>query len=96
MPRPISSTAKRRFEIGDLVTLKVTYGAGFIVGRVIGINYIPKDQQAEYGLYQYTIFWYDGSDAQNSGWSMSDIKVGRLKYLKDLTTLKVLYGRKEV
>lgn len=95
MPRPQSSTVKRRLEVGDLVTLKVSYGIGIIVGRVATVTDMPKDQVAMYGLYQYGIVWYDTAEniATQNGWSISDMKNGRLKYLKDLSVLKVLYGK---
>lgn len=87
---------KLRLEKGDYVTLKISYGKGFMVGRVVKRYLLNEDERKQYGVYGYLIQWFDGDEKTNSGWTISDILTGRLKYLKDRTTLDILYGRKDI
>jgi len=75
--------------------LKSQFEQAQIVGIVIDKFLIPKDENKLYGVYQYKIEWMEGT-ASKSGWSIPDITGGRLRYVEKLSTLKVLYGRKDV
>lgn len=87
---------KLRLEKGDFVTLKLTYGPGFAIGRVYEVYKNPKEDWNRYGIYAYTIHWSGSEIPSKSGWTITDITAGRLKYLKDRKAIEILYGRKEV
>lgn len=86
---------KLRLEIGDLVTLKTSFGQGFAIGRVGEITQNKKEDWKKWGIYGYTIYWSGSDIPSNSGWTITDITSGRLKYLKDKKAIEALFGRKE-
>lgn len=86
---------KLRLERGDFVILKVTHGEGFIFGRVDKVYRNNKEDWSKWGVYGYTIMW-DDDQPSNSGWTITDLLKGRIKYIRNRKALQALYGSKSI